>query len=552
MKPIQVIPAALLSLALGAAVPAPAQLGWVDNAMKAKQALDTAQKAKEIADAAQKAKQIADAAQKAKQAADMVNKARQVQDLGNRAKQVQDLGKQIEQPQPLLRGNPVRGVPRPIRPEPRPLHDVLRQSKDWPNEHRSWVQRGGYRGYHIPNDWFNSRFGPAHSFRPNFTVAGNNPCFDFGGYSFQLVDPVPPGYADNWNQTDDVTINEDNGAGGYYLQNAKYPDGQLPSFLMSLTASDLPCSRLSLGFTVATDGSIKEDPQQDYLVQQPDQAPQQQGILGFSMRYTPQGAVIDDVIPGGPADHAGLRRGDIIVQVADVSGTLEQLIERIHEQPVGLPFTVTYLRSQVQTRVDLSTVDLLSFYKAAADKGYAGAETALGAVYHSGQGGVAKDPVEAVLWYRKAAEQGDAKAEYLLGVAYYNGEGVAKDPAEAVQWFRKAAEQGFAQAEHNLGVIYNSGQGVAKDPAEAVQWFRKAAEQGFAEAENNLGIAYYNGSGVPRDYISAYMWLSLCAAQEGNAGEVARKNLMLDGMKRLDPSERAEAERRLSSWKASP
>ncbi len=52
MKPIQVIPAALLSLALGAAVPAPAQLGWVDNAMKAKQALDTAQKAKEIADAA--------------------------------------------------------------------------------------------------------------------------------------------------------------------------------------------------------------------------------------------------------------------------------------------------------------------------------------------------------------------------------------------------------------------------------------------------------------------------------------------------------------------
>jgi hypothetical protein len=296
MKPIQVISAALLFLVLGAAVPAPAQLGWANNAMNAKKALDTAQKAKQVADAAQKAKQIADAAQKAKQAADMVNKARQVQDMGNRARQVQDmgnrtrqvqnLGRQIEQPRPPLnsnfvhanpvRGNPVRGVSRPIRPEPRPLQDVMRPSKDWPNEHRNWVQRGGYRGYHIPNDWFNSRFGPGHPFRLNFTVAGNNPCFDFAGYSFQLVDPVPPGYADNWNQTDDVTINEDNSAGGYYLQNAKYPDGQFPSFLMSLTASDLPCSRLSMGFAVANDGSIREDPQQDYLVQQQDQPQQDQ------------------------------------------------------------------------------------------------------------------------------------------------------------------------------------------------------------------------------------------------------------------------------------
>jgi len=275
MKPIRAISAALLFAVLGAAVPAPAQVGWVDNAMKAKRALDTAQKAKEIADAAAKAKQIADVAEKAKQAADMVNKAKQVQQLGNRAKQIQDLGKQIE-PQPLLRSNLVRGVPRPIRPEPRPLHDVLLHSKDWTHEHQNWVQRGGYRGYHIPNDWFNARYGAAHPFRLNLFVSGNHPCFDFGGYSFELVDPVPPGYADNWNQTDDVTVNEDNSAGGYYLEDTKYPDGQYPSFLMSLTASDLPCARLSAGFTVANDGTIREDFQPDDQLQAQQNQPQQE------------------------------------------------------------------------------------------------------------------------------------------------------------------------------------------------------------------------------------------------------------------------------------
>jgi TPR repeat protein len=384
------------------------------------------------------------------------------------------------------------------------------------------------------------------------------------------------------------------------------------------------------------------------------QAQTGQGVIGISIQGKPQGMLVTDVIPGGPADHAGLRQGDIIIQAGDVRGNATELTERIYKQPVGVPLKITFLRGETQMSVDVSTVDRVSLYKRAAsegspaaqaalgdlyvrgygvtkdiaqgvgwyrkgaEQGYAEAEYKLGWAYFHGQGvakdqaeggrwirkaaeqgnaaaeadlglayftgeglakdqaegvrwfrkaaeqgdasgenrlgfaydagqGIHKDLAESIRWYRKAADQGEAMAQYSLGLAYVNGQGVSKDVAEGVRWYRKAAEQGYADAENNLGSAYYNGSGVPKDAAEGVHWYRKAAEQGEAVAESNLGLAYYNGSGVPVDDIYAYMWFSL-AAEQGN--ENAKKNLKLDRMKRLGASERAEAERRASSWKA--
>jgi Sel1 repeat len=136
----------------------------------------------------------------------------------------------------------------------------------------------------------------------------------------------------------------------------------------------------------------------------------------------------------------------------------------------------------------------------------------LGFAYEFGDG-VPRDYAQAVSWYRKAAEQGYAPAQSALGDLYRGGRGAAQDYAQAAAWYRKAAEQGYAPAQHALGDLYDNGQGVAQDYTLAAAWYRKAAEQGYAAAQYALGGLYDNGLGVPQDYAQAYFWLGLGAGE---------------------------------------
>ena len=98
------------------------------------------------------------------------------------------------------------------------------RAQHWLLDHRTWNQRGGYRGYRIPNDRFVRFFGPRHGFRifsfPTLIVGGY-PRFLYGGYWFSLVDPWPEYWPDNWYETDYVYIVY--GGDGYYLFNSRYP-----------------------------------------------------------------------------------------------------------------------------------------------------------------------------------------------------------------------------------------------------------------------------------------------------------------------------------------
>ena len=119
------------------------------------------------------------------------------------------------------------------------------------------------------------------------------------------------------------------------------------------------------------------------------------------------------------------------------------------------------------------------------------------------------------------AEKGLAGAQGNLGAMYFNGEGVQKDFKEAVKWFRKAAEQGDADAQFALGFVYANGIGVPEDDKEAVKWYRKAAEQGGVYAQVYLGYMYVNGEGVPEDLVTAYAWYNIAAA---NGSKIAKGN----------------------------
>jgi TPR repeat protein len=152
------------------------------------------------------------------------------------------------------------------------------------------------------------------------------------------------------------------------------------------------------------------------------------------------------------------------------------------------------------------------WFRKAADNGHAGAQNALGVLYHFGHG-VKRDDKQAAHWYRRAAEHGDADAQYNLGNSYCYGNGIARDYTQAAFWFRKAADQGNAGAQFALGVLYDEGKGVPQDLAKAASWFQKAAEQGLADAQYNVGIKHTKGEGLPQDYDQAATWLKKAVSQ---------------------------------------
>jgi hypothetical protein len=104
--------------------------------------------------------------------------------------------------------------------------DVWRdhRAQHWQGEHRGWRERGGYRGYRIPEDRFRAHFGRGHWFRvyryPVIVVAGY-PRFQYQGFWFSLVDPWPEYWASNWYETDDVYVDYVND--GYYMYNRRHP-----------------------------------------------------------------------------------------------------------------------------------------------------------------------------------------------------------------------------------------------------------------------------------------------------------------------------------------
>jgi len=157
----------------------------------------------------------------------------------------------------------------------------------------------------------------------------------------------------------------------------------------------------------------------------------------------------------------------------------------------------------------------VEWYQKAADQGNAKGETNLGDMYFFGRGGLNKDPTQALSWYLKAADQNFPDAQYRLGYMYEKGVGATQDVQRAVKLYRAAASEGYPDAENLLGILLATGSdGVPRDDDEAVVWYRKAADQGFAKAQKNLGDMYFFGRGVDKDYQQAISWYTKAADQQ--------------------------------------
>ena len=100
----------------------------------------------------------------------------------------------------------------------------VHRAHHWEREHHTWHERGGYRGYRIPEDRFRMHFGRAHWFHVRdypIVVVGGYPRFQYNGLWLSVVDPLPEYWASTWYETDDVYVDYVND--GYYLYNRRHP-----------------------------------------------------------------------------------------------------------------------------------------------------------------------------------------------------------------------------------------------------------------------------------------------------------------------------------------
>src|SRR3954468_9759360 len=102
------------------------------------------------------------------------------------------------------------------------------------------------------------------------------------------------------------------------------------------------------------------------------------------------------------------------------------------------------------------------------------AQVLLGLANEMGAAGLMPDSVEALSWFLKAAERGIPWAEMWAGDFYYTGSpGVPRDLYKAIELYRSAADHGDAHAAFYVGRMYFFGEGVTTNQAEAARWFRR-------------------------------------------------------------------------------
>ncbi len=82
------------------------------------------------------------------------------------------------------------------------------------------------QGGHIPDKQFHAHFGREHAFRASTVIVSGQPQFQYGGYSFELVDAWPAG----WAYTDDCYIDYIDGE--YFLFDLLHPGIRIAVFVV--------------------------------------------------------------------------------------------------------------------------------------------------------------------------------------------------------------------------------------------------------------------------------------------------------------------------------
>jgi hypothetical protein len=86
--------------------------------------------------------------------------------------------------------------------------------------------RAAGKGGHIPDEKFRAQFGREHHFNARSVIVRGQPRFQYGGYTFEVIDAWPA----QWVDTDDCYIEYIDG--NYYLIDLLHPDIRIAVFVV--------------------------------------------------------------------------------------------------------------------------------------------------------------------------------------------------------------------------------------------------------------------------------------------------------------------------------
>ncbi len=207
------------------------------------------------------------------------------------------------------------------------------------------------------------------------------------------------------------------------------------------------------------------------------------------------GAVVGEVIPGSPAEKAGVRAGDLIVRVEEREITNAcDAIDALFGGSCA-PVSVAVSRNAVNVQLTMIPVEVKPFLSTACKRGTVAACFRLAWMTWSGSG-VAKNEARALSLYDDACSDGSAEACAYLG---YHMMSQSEPADQVVRVLARACSLGSGAGCAHLGFMYATGTLVQRDDAMSTPIYVRACELGDARGCYNVGIMYRDGRGIPVD-----------------------------------------------------
>ena len=240
------------------------------------------------------------------------------------------------------------------------------------------------------------------------------------------------------------------------------------------------------------------------------------------------GAVVVEVLPGGPAAAAGIRPNDIVEQIGTASIGNDCEFAQAGYNRSCEPVRIQVQRAGAAVEATLVPVDQSAFFEKSCRGGIASAcfRQVWSGWTRRGEGGRSAELFDSACKAGSAEacayeglqliDSGDRGSEAIpilerscnLGsaggcanLAFLHGTGkfVKKDDRRSTVLYAKACDLGDAQGCYNVGLMAEEGRGGAADLPRAVARYEEACELGSSAGCTNLGFLYEHGRGVKID-----------------------------------------------------
>lgn len=143
------------------------------------------------------------------------------QDQKRGQEQSGDRAKPQGQERPEVQGDRNRQVQ-----EHQPMQDDRNRQGQGQERSEMHGNRAAGKGGHIPDEKYRAQFGREHHFNARSVIVRGQPRFQYGGYTFEIIDAWPA----EWVDTDDYYIEYIDG--NYYLIDLLHPDVRFAVFVV--------------------------------------------------------------------------------------------------------------------------------------------------------------------------------------------------------------------------------------------------------------------------------------------------------------------------------